>query len=337
MAMVGDRLVAAQDLRPERAVQPEYKVAGAAFRQGQLFTWGSKLTAWSLPDLKARHVATGSFGEGGCLVDLDADGVLEWAGQSGGRSGPGGGELGELVWMNPRSWKPEHVDGEIEMHDCTEATLFGRRGLLMVNRHMQVRFYERSQARRWRYREIYSFYTASQQSGLLLADVDGDQRLDILCGNYWIHSPERFELPWRLFAINTDYQTPLAAMTRFWLADRNTLWTAQSHMEPAKVAKCLKPTDPTQLWPAMEPATRLNMRRAHALTGGDWYGRGGADVIVGENAGPASRLIAIAGGTAAPEVLARGVDTLEAYFVSAGQLLTVGTDNVSLWRYRSRK
>ena len=44
----------------------------------------------------------------------------------------------------------------------------------------------------WPYREIYSIYTPSQQTGLSMRDIDGDGRIDILCGNYWIQSPERF-------------------------------------------------------------------------------------------------------------------------------------------------
>ena len=41
----------------------------------------------------------------------------------------------------------------------------------------------------WPYREIYSIYTPSQQTGLSMRDIDGDGRIDILCGNYWIQKP----------------------------------------------------------------------------------------------------------------------------------------------------
>ena len=46
------------------------------------------------------------------------------------------------------------------------------------------------------------------------ADIDGDGLPDILAGMYWIRSPESFELPWRLFAIDLWNETPESAMLR---------------------------------------------------------------------------------------------------------------------------
>ncbi|HYP13810.1 MAG TPA: VCBS repeat-containing protein, partial [Bryobacteraceae bacterium] len=292
-------LLAGADLQPLGSVRPEYKVRGAALRGRTLFTWGNRLTSWSVPDLRPSHLTNGNFGEGGCLVDLDRNGSLEWVGQS-------GDSLGLLVWMAAPGWKPQRIDDEIEMHDCMEATLFGRTGVLMVNRYMQVRFYERSRGNQWRYREIYSFYTNSQQAGLTLADIDGDSFTDILCGNYWIKSPTRFDLPWRLFAINTEYYAPLAAMFRFALTGEGKLWAAQSHMERAKLTLFQKPADPRQLWPALtRPGEGLDLTRAHALAAGDWAGS--SAVIVGENVA-GGRLILLAGPDPKPRILARQVN-----------------------------
>ena len=85
--------------------------------------------------------------------------------------------------------EPVVIDDEFDTHDCMEATLFGRKGVLVIQRYMQVRFYERADKSPGRIREIYSIYTPSQQTGLSLRDIDGDGRVDIVCGNYWIQSP----------------------------------------------------------------------------------------------------------------------------------------------------
>lgn len=320
----------AVELIEHRSVRPGGELRGAAFRNQTLFTWGNQLSAWTVPQLRRKDLRSGDFQEGGCLVDLDGDGRLEWAGQR-------GKGLGELVWMRPPRWRPEQVDSEIDMHDCIEAKLFGRVGILMVNRHMQMRFYHRSGAtRQWRYREIYSFYTGSQQSGLALTDVDSDGRTDILCGNYWIKSPESFDLPWRLFAINTQHETPLSAMSRFGLLRGGDVWVTQSHMERAKLALYRKPRDPKQLWQAVPRGDRMELGRLHALAMGPWDGEAGERAFAGEHRGSESRLLWLRPDRE-PEIVAKGRDFLEAFVVRAGMLLTVGVDNVTLWGRANRQ
>lgn len=143
-------------------------IRGAAIdASGALYTWGDGLRIWTAPSLRSRLLAPGRFEEGGCLVDLDRDGRPEFVTQE--VSG-----LGKLVWRRPPDWQPKVIDTEIAMHDCMEATLFGRRGILMIQRYMQVRFYELPQhdGEPWPSREIYSIYTPSQQAGLALHDVN---------------------------------------------------------------------------------------------------------------------------------------------------------------------
>ena len=38
----------------------------------------------------------------------------------------------------------------------------------------------------------------------LWMDVDGDDRVEFLRGNYWIQTPNEFDLPWRIFAIHSQ-------------------------------------------------------------------------------------------------------------------------------------
>src|SRR5512133_994098 len=160
---------AAQPLR-QVTVKNEVIRGGALDRSGRsLFTWGDKLRRWDTSTLGSQVLASGNFGEGGCLADVNADGRIDL----GVYEGPA---LGELVWFEAPHWTRHIIDGEIEMHDCMAATLFARPGVLMVQRYMQVRFYEppRPSEDRWRARDIYSFYTPSREAGLLMADIDGD-------------------------------------------------------------------------------------------------------------------------------------------------------------------
>jgi len=97
---------------------------------------------------------------------------------------------------------PHVIDTGVDRADVHAARRFGCRGILVVHRRAQIRFYEIAHhaAGRWPKRKIYSFHTPSDQDGLGLAHVDEDGRPDILCGNYRVRSPETFDLPWRLFA-----------------------------------------------------------------------------------------------------------------------------------------
>ena len=303
-------------LERENSASP---IRGAALTtDGRILTWGEQLQVWTRPDLQSRVLATSSFGEGGCLTDLDGDGLQEFVG----KEGPG---LGKLTWRKPPDWKPVIIDDEFETHDCMETTLFGRKGVLVVQRYMQVRFYERGEGKRWPYREIYSVYTPSQQTGLSIRDIDRDGRVDIVCGNYWIRSPESFELPWHIFAINTYSELPQSAMLAHAFLG-NRLLVAQGHMPDARVTLFTMPDDPRQLW----KETRIEGRfhRVHALA--VWNGT----LIFGENNGALSRIFAIKDVQATE--IAKGIDSVQLLATKDG-VISVGPHELVLWRYDRRK
>src|ERR1700733_5976942 len=221
-----------------------------------LYAWGSALYRWNLSQARkgagsvGERLASGlSFGEGGCVADVNGDGraalVLEVR--------PGSG-LGRLVWLEAPSWKVHVLDSGIEMSDCLETSLLGKRGILMVQRNAQVRFYPYppGDSGHAQYQEVYSFYTPSRQAGLLRADVDGDGREDILCGNYWIQSPAAYNLAWHLFAIELYNQTESAASLRLaFMGDTGReLVVAQKDMREANVSLFRVPAgaDPKALW-----------------------------------------------------------------------------------------
>lgn len=243
-------------------------MTGGAVLGDRLYTWsGAGLEEWQLPGRTPRRIAAGDF-RAGCSF---ADGLALQKGST-------------LAWRHGDL--EETIDTEAAAVDLVEAELFGRRGLLVSHRGMQVRFYERGDpGRRWPYREIYSFYTASEQGGFLIRDLDGDGRTDIVCGNYWIQSPAEFELPWRLFAINLFHEHPLAASARLAWWNGKLLWL-ESKRSPARTVLFTPPADIRELWNA-EPIRfdpPLAFPRAVLDRGGE--------IWIGEDNGPASRIVA---------------------------------------------
>lgn len=246
--------------------------------------WGEGVFQASLRSGTAARVAPGDFGEPGCSFQ----GGLALLSRP-----------GNLVWLRGPEWlRPTVIDTEADFADCLTATLFGRKGLLITNRGLQVRFYEPASTQRgktgWPYREIYSFYTASYQSGLIQAQVDGNGAADLFSGNYWIRAPEAFDRPWRLFAINTYNEEPHSAHLRLALIRRKgrpgpSLIVAQGEMHPARLAVFDAPADVKQLWPATRLDGGLTLSHPRTLAVADFDRDGREDFLLAESEG-ASRV-----------------------------------------------
>lgn len=223
------------------------------------FTWGRRVLAWTGQEFREVARAEHGYHDGGCVLQGRNLVLAER---------PAEGELGRLVFLKAPVYRAETIDTDVELHECLPATLFGRSGFLMVHRHLQVRFYWQADGR-WQMREIYSIYTPSRQGGLAMADVDGDGRTDIYCGNYWIRSPERFDLPWRIFAINL-------LEANFVLAPwRDGLVSLQRDIDGAPLRFFRRPADPKQLWPEVADGGFTAPRAVRAEGAGLWIGHGG--------------------------------------------------------------
>jgi len=225
--------------------------SAGGWREGNaLITWGDGLRRWAWPRLTTTLLRSGRI-EAACPFAggyaLQVQGRLMW-------------------WRRGAETLIEEASAAV---DLLETRLFGRHGLLVVHRGMQLRFYQAPRATEpvrphgWPYRELYSFYTSSEQGGLLIQDVNRDGRPDILCGNYWLQAPPEFAESWRLFAINLFHETPLAASARLaWFRGR-LLWL-ESKSARARASWFTPPPDPRQLW--IETPLEIDLRYPRGVT-----------------------------------------------------------------------
>jgi hypothetical protein len=318
------------------------RIAGAALDGKRLVTWGDRILSWDLPDGRMQPVRVRlprPPGPGGALLNIDGEPDLALNEATGRRA---------LFWINLRSGRSAEIDHGVSANEIATATIHGRRGVLIVQRRIQVRFYQvpEKPAKQWPSRELYSFYSVSDQGGLLLADVDRDGRTDIISGNYWIQCPEEFELHWRLFAIRTWSEEKLSGMVRMAWGDLfgtgiPNLIVSQSEMPKARVAWFEKPTDPKQLWTEHRLEGKLDLNQPGSIQVADFNGNGRPDILVAERAGD-GRLIVFnneGAGRFTPIEVGRTSGVVAAYAIDWNgdgrpDLLVVEPSALSWWENR---
>lgn len=252
-------------------------------REGVL-TWGTELKLWPLGGGVPVTLLKGTnFGPGGCVADVQGRGLDDLLVQETPRPS-------RFLWLRAPKWESRVIEAETEFRDCLPFDLDGHRGVVVPHFHAQLRFYEFPKRRdeAWKYSEIYSIYTASHQGGLLEYDVDGDGQADLFIGNYWMRNPGSWDLPWRLFNMNTFFDKPDSALARQALyqrpgrAEPDLIW-AESEGAPARLALLERPDDVKQQWPAqmIEPAPD----HPRALLVLDHRDAGWPDLVVGADDG----------------------------------------------------
>lgn len=235
------------------------RFSGGAVVAGELFTWGETLQK----DEKTVAQITATAGcplMGGVALQSGAD----------------------LIWW--KDGKISRIDTRAAVVDMAEMEIFGRRGLMVIHHGMQLRFYQAPEGNedRWPYSEIYSFYTASEQGGLIQHDVDGDGRPDLICGNYWVQAPASFDLHWQLYAINLFHEHPLAASARLAWVKNRLLWL-ESKRPKSRAVWFTPPDDPQRQWIPEPLGMQLHYPRALLVKDGT--------VWIGESNGSESRLL----------------------------------------------
>jgi hypothetical protein len=184
----------------------------AIYRRGRegprIAASGNRILEWpiraSAPVMEVVQPSSQSFQNGACAMDVNGDGIDEMIVSRTAEDQRGT----DLLWFEEipgqSRWK-EHliahlVKGENEegLHDIQpmETAVSGKpaRGVVIVANRRHLYWYEipGDPVQPWKEHliaDLGGFGATAAQSGLVLGDVAGDGRSDVVCGNFWAECP----------------------------------------------------------------------------------------------------------------------------------------------------
>lgn len=288
---------------------PEH-LANAVYRKGAernscIVAWGDRLLQWPLAKNGAmREVYPRQedwrYNNGGCAWDVDGDGVDEIV-TSRGPGGHGGTpRQHELVWfdevegqgqfrihtfarMDIVEWAAPHDIQPLEVQVGEERV----RGVVYNVSRRQLYFAEvpHDPEAEWLIHAIGRF-PSDMQSGMEIADIDGDGRDDIVSGMFWIRTPQDPRRGnWSFYRYGEWQENQWAGMVKPKVQDMDgdgvaEIVVTEAEIPEARLAIFKRGADPTKLW----QTHRLDkgLYAPHSLEVTDADEDGDYDIIAGE-------------------------------------------------------